>query len=194
MKIAIISDIHGNLAAFRTVWKEVKNYPMILNAGDLTGYYLDINPIIDQVKSAKVKSVLGNHDRFLVLGKLPENINPEIIKPFEDNLKNISVKNLAYLKSLKPSEIFEIDGLKIGLYHSSPFLLDEYIYPDSSLERFIKLDFDVLILGHSHWPMVKKVGKMVIVNPGSVGQPRDYDNCASFAILDTKDKKIEIKR
>lgn len=194
MKIAIISDIHGNLAAFRKVWEKVKNYPLILNAGDLTGYYPDIDPIINQVKLEKVKSVLGNHDRFLVSGKLPKDINPAITKPFQNNLQNISLKNMAYLKSLKPNEILEIEGLKIGLYHSSPFKIDEYIYPDSSLEQFKKLDFDVLIMGHTHWPMVKKVGQMIIINPGSVGQPRDYDNRASFAILETKDKIVEIKR
>jgi len=194
MKIAIISDIHGNIAAFRKVWEKVKNYPLILNAGDLTGYYPDINPIINQVNSEKVKSILGNHDRFLVSGKLPKDINPEIIKPFQNNLQSISLKNMAYLKSLKPNEILEIDGLKIGLYHGSPFNEDEYIYPDSPLERFKKLDFDVLIMGHTHWPMVKKIGKMMIINPGSVGQPRDYDSRLSFAILDTKSKTVEIKR
>lgn len=194
MKIAIISDIHGNKAAFSTVWAKIKNYPLILNAGDLTGYYPDINSVINQLKLKKVKNILGNHDRYLLKGKLPSNINPAVVQPFLNNLKKITAKNMAFLKKLPQDEIFEIEGLRIGLYHGSPFNADEYIYPDSSLSRFKKLNFDVLILGHSHWPMVKKVGKMMVVNSGSVGQPRDYDNRASYAILDTKNKKIEIKR
>lgn len=194
MKIAMISDIHGNNSAFQTVWKKIKNYPLIINAGDFTGYYPDINQVINQLKAKNIKNILGNHDRFIISGRLPANINPEIIKPFQDNLKEISPQNMKYLKNLKKSEILEIDGLKIGLYHGSPFNADEYIYPDSSLSRFNKLKFDVLILGHTHWPMIKKVGKMTIINPGSVGQSRDYDNRASYAILDTKTRKIEIKR
>ncbi len=200
-KIAIIADVHGNLSAFEVVWKKIKDFPLILNAGDMTGYYPDFNPVISKLKNKKVKSILGNHDRNLLRKHLPENINPELVKPFLNNLKTITAKNLEFLKSLPDHENLEIDGLKIGLYHGSPFDPDEYIFPDTPLDRFRKLDFDFLILGNTHWPMVKNlprrkagVGKMTIVNPGSVGQPRDYDNRASFAILDTKSKKIEIKR
>lgn len=193
-KIAIISDIHGNNSAFRSVWAKIKNYPLILNVGDLTGYYPDINPVINQLKLKKVKNILGNHDRYLVERRLPLDINSAVVAPFEDNLKNITSQNLALLKSLPQNETFKLDGIKIGLYHGSPFDRDEYIFPDRSLTRFKKLNFDVLILGHSHWPMVKKIGKMMIVNPGSVGQPRDYDCRASYAILDTESKKIVIKR
>ena len=194
MKIAIISDIHGNYAAFQTVWKKIKNYQLILNAGDFTGYYPDINPVINQLKVKKVKNILGNHDRYLIEKNLPIDINPAVVAPFEDNLKNITSPNLAFLKNLPQNEIFNINGLKIGLYHGSPFDPDEYIYPDQPLDRFKNLKLDVLILGHTHWPMVKTVGKMMIVNSGSVGQPRDYDNRASYAILDTKNKKAKIER
>lgn len=193
-KIAIISDIHGNYAAFEAVWKRIKDFPLILNAGDLTGYYPDINLVINQLKEKKVKNILGNHDRYLVEKHLPTDINPAITAPFEDNLNKITSENLAFLKKLPPNKTFKLDGLKIGLYHGSPFDPDEYIFPDEPLMRFKNLNFDLLILGHTHWPMIKKVGKMMVVNPGSVGQPRDYDPRASYAILDTKSKKIEIKR
>lgn len=194
MKIAIISDIHGNLSAFQTVWKKIKNYPLILNAGDLTGYYPDINPVIGQLKAKKVRNILGNHDRYLIEKHLPTDINPVITEPFEDNLKKITSENLAFLEQLPQNATFELDGLKIGLYHGSPFDPDEYIFPDMPLDRFKKLNFDFIILGHSHWPMLKKVGKMTIINPGSVGQPRDYDRRLSCATLDTKSRKIEIIR
>lgn len=194
MKIAIISDIHGNHTAFKKVWEEVKNFPLILNAGDMTGAYPDINLVINELQAKNVKNIIGNHDRVLIENKLPSGFPDESIKPFEHDLKNISPKNLLFLKTLKPAENLEIEGLKIGLYHGSPFDPDEYIYPDSSLSRFKKLNFDVLILGNTHWSMIRKIGKMTIVNPGSVGQPRNYDNRASYAILDTEDKTIQIKR
>lgn len=194
MKIALISDIHGNLAAFRAVWGKIKNYPLILFAGDFTGYYPDINPIINQLKIHKVKSILGNHDRYLIAGRLPENIDPSVVAPFRENRRDIFPKSLDILKKLPPNERLEIDGLKIGLFHGSPFNDDEYIFPDSPLDRFQTLDFDLLIMGHTHWPMIKKANRMLIINPGSVGQPRDKDPRASFAIFDTKSKQARIQR
>jgi len=194
LKIAIISDIHGNYPAFSAVWGKIKNYQLVINAGDLTGYYPDINPVINQLKAKKIKNILGNHDRHLIERKLPADINPVITAPFEDNLKKITAENLAFLKKLPPSQTLELECLKIGLFHGSPFDPDEYIFPDMPLDRFKKLNFDILILGHTHWPMVKKIGQMTLINPGSVGQPRDYDSRASYATLDTKSKKIEIIR
>ncbi len=195
MKIAIIADVHGNGSAFRAVWAKIKNYPLILNAGDLTGYYPDINPVIEVVKrDKKIKNILGNHDHWLIEKRLPNNINPEIIAPFKDNLKSITSENLAYLKSLPAKLNLKIDNLKIGLYHGSPFNPDEYVFPNTPLIGFETLDFDFIILGHTHHPMLKKVDKIKIINPGSVGQSRDQDPRPSYAILDTLNKKVELKR
>jgi predicted phosphodiesterase len=85
------------------------------------------------------------------------------------------------------------------MIHGSPKNpLDEYIYPEAS--DYVFKDFfnytenDVIALGHTHSPFVKRLDEKLIFNPGSVGQPRDSDNRASYAILDLKTKEVEIKR
>lgn len=195
MKIAIISDVHGNLEALKKVYFKIKTCNMILSLGDLTGYYPDANEVIDFFRDKKIISILGNHDHYILEGQLPVKEKNSIkTKPFEFIQKTITLKNLSYLRNLKQQKIIEIDQIKIGFYHGSPSNLEEYIYQDTGLDQFKDLPFDFVFLGHTHRPMMRKVGKMIIVNPGSVGQPRDEDKRASFAILDTKERKVTIQR
>ena len=193
MKIGIISDIHGNFIALKKVYGKIKNCHLIFNAGDLTGYYPDVNHVIDVVMKKKIISIIGNHDRYLLEKKFPKYLNVAK-KPFEYSVKTITSANKNYLRKRLTGMELEVEGLKIGIYHGSPFDADEYIFPDSEFHRFNKLDFDILILGHTHWPMVKKVGKMMIINPGSVGQPRDYNSKSSYAIFDTTKKVVQINQ
>lgn len=194
MRVGIIADVHGNFPALQAVWARIKKYSFIINAGDLTGYYVDGNKVIDFIKQKKVPTVLGNHDRYILERKLPGNLGKALEKPFRYTLKNITRDNLYYIKNLPKELTFEIDRLKIGLFHGSPDNPDRRIYPDSSLKLLKDSKFDVIILGHTHWPMVRKIGKTMVVNPGSVGQPRDYDTRASYAVLDTRKKTFKIYR
>lgn len=196
MKIAIISDIHANYGAFKAVWAKIKKYKIILNAGDLTGGYTDVNEVIDFIsKNGKqIKSILGNNDVFLIKGKMPVSFQPILQKSLDNALKIITPKNLEYIKSLKIHEKFNLNGKKIGIYHGTPKSVSDYIYPDSSIKRFKNSKFDYIILGHTHHPMIREINGKIIINPGSVGQPRDGDTRASYAILDTKSGKVEIKR
>ncbi len=196
MKIALIADIHANITALKAIWPKIKKFDLILNAGDLSGYYPDVNSVVGFIRTHQdqITSILGNHDRWLCSEKIIGKVSPLVGKPLQYSLKEIFPENLAFLKTLPNHRVLELNGLKIGLFHGSPFNDDEYVYPDSNLEPFKKIPFDYLILGHTHWPMVKKVGKVTIINPGSVGQPRDGDPRASFVILDTTSGKIEFKR
>lgn len=195
MKIGIISDIHGNFGALEAVWQKAKFCDKILSCGDLTGYYPDDNKVINFFRDKKIDSILGNHDIYLLKGKLPEKEKNSIKAiPFKLIKKTITQKNLLYLKSLKKQKIIEINNLKIGLFHGSPSYPEKYIYPDGDFEEFKNCKLDFVFLGHTHYPMIKKIGRMTIANPGSVGQPRDKDKRASFAILDTFSQKVEIKR
>jgi len=177
MKIGIISDIHGNSEALKVVLEKLTKCERILCAGDLTGYYPDFNKVIDVVKNdPRITSILGNHD----------------IYHLKD--KNITSVNRKYLRGLKDSLILNIDNLKIGLFHGSPDDSNKRLYPDSDFSKLEDLHYDFLILGHTHYPMIKKIGKMVIINPGSVGQPRDFDPRAAYAILNTRKKLVQIYR
>lgn len=196
MKIGIIADIHSNIYGLQSVLKQLKNIDLVLCAGDIVGYHTFVNEVIEKIKKRNIKCILGNHDAYL-LGSIPIKDNSIIKKSIEYTRKIITKKNLEYLKKIdKPYKNLEIDNIKIKIYHGSPWNhFEDYIYPDyQNFNRFKKIDADLIILGHTHWPMIKKIEKTIIVNPGSCGQPRDYNPKASFAIFDTKTKNISIKR
>lgn len=196
MKIGIISDIHSNIYGLKSVLKKLQNTDLILCAGDIVGYYTFVNEVIEEIRKKNIQSILGNHDAYL-LKIIPAPDNPIKKKSIKYTKKIITKKNLDYLKKIADlSQELKIDNLKIKMYHGSPWnKFEGYIYPNyQNFNKFKHIDADLIILGHTHWPMIKRVNKTIIVNPGSCGQPRDYNPKASFAIFDTKTKNISIKR
>lgn len=196
MTIGIISDIHSNIYGLKSVLKKLQNTDLILCAGDIVGYYTFVNEVIDEIRKKNIQSILGNHDAYL-LETIPIPDNPIKKISIEYTEKIITKKNLDYLKKIAtPYKELVIDAIKIKMYHGSPWnYFEGYIYPDHhNFDKFKKIDADIIILGHTHWPMIKRVNKTIIVNPGSCGQPRDYNPQASFALLDTKTKEVAIKR
>lgn len=196
MKIGIIADIHSNIYGLKSVLKELVEIDTILCAGDIVGYYTFVNEVFDELKRRSVQCILGNHDAYL-LGMIPILDNPIVKRSVEYTKEVITKENLDFLKKVgKPDLDIEIDGLKIKAYHGSPWNeFEEYIYPDyQGFDKFRKIDADLVILGHTHWPMIEKLGQTIILNPGSCGQPRDYNPRASFAIFDTETKAVQIKR
>jgi putative phosphoesterase len=196
--IAIISDIHSNLEALEIVLKMTGGCDTILNAGDIVGYNPNPNEAIGLLKNCGAISVLGNHDYAVSTGDT-SGLNFYAERAVEWTLNVISNKNLEYLKKLKTNFEKNIDGKKISVFHGSPKSpLKEYVFPwhpDNLLKDFLKqTNADILILGHTHIPFIKKLGKKLVINPGSVGQPRDMNNKASYAFLDVKKMKAEIKR
>ncbi|KKQ18750.1 MAG: hypothetical protein US31_C0002G0095 [Berkelbacteria bacterium GW2011_GWA1_36_9] len=194
MKIALISDIHGNYSAFRAVWAEIKDYSLIMNVGDITGYYPDINESLKLLKNKKVINIFGNHDHYLLDGKLPFGKAEFLKKPFLNNLSTITQDNLAFLQLLESSLILSINNLTIGLFHGSLDNFEEYTYADNNFEAFKNSGLDVVVLGHTHQPMLKKINQTLVVNPGSVGQPRGLEKKSCYAIFDTQAKKVEFKK
>lgn len=195
MKIGIISDIHGNSYGLKKVLSKISTYDQILCAGDISGFYPFVDEVVDLLKKYKVVSVLGNHDQYLLDGKAPNNANQKVKKSVKFMQKITSKRSLKYLATLNSNLNFKISGKKILMCHGSPWnLLEERIYPDyANFERFSKVDFDVIILGHTHYPMIRKVVKKMIINSGSCGQPRDY-NMLSYIIWDTHKDTFENKR
>ncbi len=192
MEIAVISDIHGNLIAFKEVLKSIGN-KKIFCCGDLVGYYPFANEVIEIVKKRKIISVLGNHDYAVVTGDTSW-FNPIAAFAIEWTRKRIKKENLEFLRNLPL--VYKNDFYMV---HGSPRnKLEEYVFPDYSdelLKYFLKLaNREILILGHTHVPFVKKFDSEIVFNPGSVGQPRDFDPRASYAILDIEKREVEIIR
>ncbi|MBX8631242.1 MAG: YfcE family phosphodiesterase [Thermoplasmata archaeon] len=180
-RTAIISDIHSNFPALTAVFAVIDNEgaDRILCAGDLVGYNSMPNEVIELLRKRGVISIAGNHDIGAVTRDYSR-MNALASKALQLNLSMITESNLSYLRSLKRSEFLD----DIAIYHGSPSDTDEYIFEDMVDERLASQSGKhITVLGHTHIPYIRSVGSYVVVNPGSVGQPRDGDARASFLLL-----------
>lgn len=201
MKIAIIADVHSNLEAFKEVLAHIKlqRVSKILCAGDIVGYNADCNECCELVKKHDIISILGNHDAVSLDLKNLDWFNPYAQAALKWTNKKLSDEGKDFLSKLPETYEESIDRRKIFMVHGSPNgHLFDYVYPhstDSFLNSlFEKADADVLIVGHTHVPMIKKLGPKIVINPGAVGQPRDNNPDASYCILDTNGFNINLYR
>ncbi|HEX3013024.1 MAG TPA: metallophosphoesterase family protein [Methanobacterium sp.] len=197
MILPVISDIHSNLDALEMVLEKIDSN-RILCCGDIVGYYTQPNECIEKLRQLKVISVTGNHDLACVTGDT-SGFNPYAKEAIDWTRKVIKDKNIEFLCNLKRKIRLKIDNVNIMVVHGSPRdPINEYIFPstpDSTLKSFLESEnVDILIMGHTHIPFIKKFEDKLIFNPGSVGQPRDGDDRASFAFLDVPAKEVKICR
>ncbi len=196
MKIAVIADVHSNLVALKEVLSEIEKLGdlPIIHCGDLVGYNPWPNQVVELMKKRGIKSVMGNHDRVVVTRETGW-FNPTAARAIDWTADTLTPENTDYLKFL-PQAVREEEYFMV---HGSPLRpIEEYVFPDyrrAILEEFLKIaERDILILGHTHQPFAIRLGERLILNPGSVGQPRDGDPRAAFAVLDTEKREAEIKR
>jgi diadenosine tetraphosphatase ApaH/serine/threonine PP2A family protein phosphatase len=213
MRYLVISDIHANLSALRTVLDAVQHFDKIWCLGDLVGYGPDPNSCIECLRGLPLECVAGNHDWGTVgRGNLLvfHNDARQILHWTRNKL---SPENYAFLSELPTT----IDRGAYLLVHGSPRdPIWEYIIDVGSAKRsFLSFGFRVAFVGHTHVPVIfeyvedeKRVeliwpswdvpisvqGRRLIINPGSVGQPRDGDPRASYGILDTEAQTWEVHR
>ena len=196
-KIALISDIHSNLEAFEAVLKEIKQYKLskIFCLGDIVGYAANPNECVELIKKNKIKSVMGNHDYEAVNLKNIYWFNPIARIALLWTNKQLTESNKRYLGNLPTYLKFD----NIFLVHGSPRdPLSEYISSDigkSDLEELFAITKkQVIAIGHSHIQFVKKFKGKLVINPGSVGQPRDLNKKAAYCIFETKSLKVDLLR
>ncbi|EEB73208.1 metallophosphoesterase [Thermococcus sp. AM4] len=195
MIIALISDIHSNLEALEAVWDEIKDADVFLCMGDLVGYGASPNEVVDFVRREMERRtflcVRGNHDNAIAFGA-DWSFNPYARQAVRWHQWVMSSENLEFLRQLPVKQLFEDDaGRSYLLIHGSPRApLDEYLFPwlpESEFRAVLSyVRQDDLLLGHTHVPMLKVIDGRRIINPGSVGQPRDGDWRASYALIDTE--------
>lgn len=201
MNIAVISDIHSNVEAFEVVIRSLPEYDKLICLGDIVGYGPQPNEVVERLRQLQPTTVLlGNHDHAVVTGDTSD-FSQHAALAIQWTRKCISQTNLAYLSHLQPSAKMEIRSTSLALYHGSPRdPLAEYIYPGTpaaSAKRLVhESGAQLVFLGHTHVPMLYTFEGEMLGNPGSVGQPRDGDPRASFAILTlTKEKfSFDVKR
>ncbi|MBT3298237.1 metallophosphoesterase family protein [archaeon] len=214
MRVAIISDIHGNLEALNSVYNDISRSKIdkIICLGDIIGYGAEPSETIDFIIKNKIESIIGNHELAL--------LNPNKMKTFNRYAKEAIILTK---KQLNKKQIDYISKLPVNLkFNGSLFVhgfppdqVGEYIYlknNDELIKAFNLIKSQICFVGHTHEQKIysydgNKVikrylleGKRVIdkklkhiINVGSVGQPRDSNNNAKYIIFDTKSFELEIK-
>lgn len=189
MMIAIISDIHGNYPALKAVLHEIDRIgcETILSLGDVSGYYCMINECVDALKKRNVTNLLGNHDAYLLgRGKCPRSMTANLCIAYQKKI--ITDSNLEYISC----SLSQLDNALYSARHggwNDP--IDEYIDQfDFSVSS--RIPVKIFLSGHSHVQKLQTMGDRVYCNPGAVGQPRDNDPRAAFAVI--KDGRVELCR
>lgn len=184
--IAIISDIHGNLAALEAVLSKLNdlNIKDIICLGDICGYYSKVNECCLLVRKYCKICIQGNHDWYIVNNRnCPRSNSANDCLEFQR--KVITKDNLNWLSTLSPQGEYQNLKMAHGGWKDP---LDEYLVP--SEEYFNDLKGDYFTSGHSHFSQIWKSKTKSYSNPGSVGQPRDGDWRASFATFDGRNFEI----
>lgn len=192
MKVLIISDIHGNIEALRAVEKAAGNVDDILFLGDVLDYGPNPKECISWLRERGGTHLMGNHDHAVVNRsdcKCGEAFKKYSVITREYMWKILDGNDYHFFDGLNPCKALLLDGKVIYTSHaapSNPFY--KYIRPkttDAELEEEVRdLLVDYVFLGHTHFPMDRTIATTRIINPGSVGQPRDGDSRAAFAIWD----------
>jgi putative phosphoesterase len=195
LRIVVISDIHSNLDAFEAVIDNLPDYDELFCLGDLVGYGPQPNEVVERLQQLRPSAVLmGNHDYAVVTGDT-EGFSSHAAEAVEWTRKKIARQHHEYLATLQPSARLDKGGTSLGLFHGSPRdPLSEYVFPGTpeatARKLIVRSGAKVLLLGHTHMPMLYSFGAEMLGNPGSVGQPRDGDPRASFATLTISEGKI----
>lgn len=205
-KIAIISDIHGNLPALEIVLEDIKSRKInqIYCLGDLIDFAPWGNEVIDHIKNKNIPCLLGNHDErvaynlpILPLEKhsLEETINRT--NAINHSKKNISESNKKFLSQLPYHLAIDIKTgkkfRKIQLVHATLFNNEKYIYPENEdylQNQLSEAKADILVMGHTHCSFVKKFGDKLAINCGSVGRSREKDRLATFLTLTISESEV----
>ena len=196
MRVLVISDIHANTPALEAVLNDAGEADMILHAGDIVDYNPYPREALEAVKRLKVLSVMGNHDRDVALGAA-YGYNPYAAMSLAWTSRVLSSSEKRYLLNLPEKVYMNLDGVRVFLCHGSPREpVDEYVFPshpEEELRAWLReTGAKVMVLGHTHIPFIKRFKEGVVLNPGSVGQSRDGDPRASYAILEIEAGRFSV--
>ena len=217
MRLLILSDMHGNWEAFAAVLRRVrrKRLDATLVLGDLVGYGAAPNQVVDAVRAlpGRVHSVRGNHDKVVAGIEDGSNFNHVALLAARWTSERLTPANLRFVREL-PRGPLEADG--VSLCHGSPIDEDAYVFSAfDAFEIFSYHPAEVTFFGHTHIPslfvmhskgievavvqddaftLTLEPDKRYLLNPGSIGQPRDRDPRAAYFTFDSELKTIRWQR
>ena len=218
MRYLILSDIHANLTALEAVLEAAeRRWQKAVCLGDLVGYGPDPNEVVDRVRALGALTIRGNHDKAVITPEDADEFNPIARSAVLWTREHLRPDNRAYLEDL-PKGPREVDGF--FLVHGTVHDEDEYMFsPTQALEDLLSAPGPVVFFGHTHIQggfslrgdevsvlnfkptggqlfstMMIEPGTIYLLNPGSIGQPRDGDTRAGFAIADVENQSVEFWR
>jgi diadenosine tetraphosphatase ApaH/serine/threonine PP2A family protein phosphatase len=218
MRYLILTDIHGNLEALDACIDDAaaRGYDRALVLGDLVGYGGDPNEVIERVQSLNPLAIVrGNHDKVACGLEPADGFNAVAKSAVRWTFETLTIEHREWLAAL-PKGPHAVDDF-LEICHGSPFDEDAYIFDELDAARALKESMRPLCLfGHTHFPAVFVLsadgldmarpigagqvelplleGAKYLINPGAVGQPRDGDPRAAYAIVDESDRRIDMFR
>lgn len=188
MKIGFISDVHANLPALEAVFRDMsaRNVVQVYCAGDILGYYTYPDEVVDLLRRKGVHCIAGNHDRAVLVGT--KGMNSIAAAAIEWTREHMSSSTYDYIRDLPNSIHRPVEEVMVAVHHGSPRHMSEYIFEEHVSDELLAVaGAKLLVLGHTHQPYQVQFPTGHVINPGSVGQPRDGDPRASYAILDSSE-------
>ncbi len=209
--LAVLSDLHGNLSALEAAEADLahRKVDQVVILGDLVGYLTRPNRVVQRVALRMAQKgwrvIAGNYDlavvaggdegveRFLKpgIGELPRQV-------FDWTCEKVNPQIRELLSTFPKDLSFELAGVPCLAVHGSPDGVRDYVFPDRPQEHLAAWLEDrgvrCLFMGHTHQPFVRNLPQGLVVNPGSLGQPKDGDPRPSYALVNLKNLKAKIVR
>src|SRR6476620_4193532 len=207
MRLAIFSDVHGNLPALESVLADIhaRRFDAVYCLGDLVGYGPFPNEVTERIRQEQIPTVMGNYDDGVGFERDDCGCayrEADEKRRGDESLAwtkaHVTADNKTLLRTLAHEIRIEVDGRRVLLVHGSPRKINEYLFEDRPISSFQRLaassNADIILCGHTHKPYTKLVDDVLFVNVGSVGKPKDGDWRACYAILDTQTPAAEFVR
>lgn len=202
MKIAVLSDIHGNHIALEKVLESAQKNKVekLLVLGDIVGYYYHPDKAMEMLKKWDYELIQGNHERIMKELATSDTDLKSLVKKYGSGhqiaINKLSKNQFNELVEAPKIKALEIDDVRILMCHGSNWDTDYYIYPDESEAVLAKCDeplMDFVLIGHSHYQFAYRNAHSTLINVGSVGQSRTTGGLANWAIINTSNKSFELK-
>jgi putative phosphoesterase len=190
MRLGVISDVHGNLPALDAVLDDLPAVDLLVCAGDVVGYNPWPADCVDELRDRGVPTVQGNHDR-AVASDDAAGFNGMARAGVDYAREQLDAGAIGWLGALPPERHVADDRVK--LVHGHPNDPDHYTYP-REFDAALLDDEELLVMGHTHVQHHEIFDGGIVLNPGSVGQPRDRDPDAAYAVVDLDDRTVDEHR
>lgn len=206
MKLAVFSDIHGNMQGLEAVLKDIefRGADIVWCGGDLVGYGANPGAVVDLIRSRGIPTIMGNYDDGIGYFRIACGCDYADEAAMNRGQKSIfwtkantTDEQKVYLRNLPYRLHREMEGKQVVLVHGSPARLNEYLFAHVEDQVFQShLDAtgaDVLIFGHTHKPFHKVLGGRHLVNAGSAGKPKHGNPNATYVLLDITPEKVDVE-